>query len=494
MNAVIDSQVLETGGIGGHPRGLNVLFFTELWERFSYYGMRAILVLFMVAPVVQGGLGFTVAHASEIYGIYTMCVYLTAIPGGFIADRMLGARKAILFGGIIIALGHFTMVLPALSAFYGGMLLIVLGTGLLKPNISTMVGRLYHLNDPRRDAGFSIFYMGINMGATLSPIVCGYLAQSEHFKTILTKVGLPAESSWHFGFAAAGVGMCIGLIHLLMQWKLLDKIGGKIEKEEVALHDIQDIESDTVEAKSTITVTEPVHDSVKDPMKAPVITSAKAPLFTPDELKKLGALLCLFVFNALFWSIYEQGGSSLNIFADRLTDNRLFGMEFPSSWFQSLQSTYVILLAPVFSWLWIKMGEKQPSSPGKFSLGLMFLGIGIAIMVPAAILTAQGKVSPIFLITVYFVETLGELCLSPVGLSTVTKLAPARLASLTMGGWFVSTAIGNRLAGYFSGFLQSDSSGSMSYMFGAMAIAALTAAGLLAGLTPFVKKLMGSVK
>ncbi|CAN5525466.1 peptide MFS transporter [soil metagenome] len=486
MNASIDSHVLETGGIGGHPRGLNVLFFTELWERFSYYGMRAILVLFMVAPVVQGGLGFDVKHASDIYGTYTMCVYLTAIPGGFIADRIIGARKAILLGGIIIALGHFTMVLPALSAFYGGMLLIVLGTGLLKPNISTMVGRLYHANDPRRDAGFSIFYMGINMGATMSPIVCGYLAQSDHFKSILSKVGLSPESCWHFGFAAAGFGMCIGLVHLLLQWKLLDKIGGRIEKDQITVHDIKDVESDSVEVVAPITVKEATPSATPKP--------AKESMFTSDELKKLGALLCLFIFNALFWSVYEQGGSSLNIFADRLTDNNLFGIPFPSSWFQSLQSIYVILLAPVFSWLWIKMGEKQPSSPGKFALGLMFLGLGIATMVPAAILTAQGKVSPLFLITVYFVETLGELCLSPVGLSTVTKLAPARLASLTMGAWFVSTAIGNKMAGYFSGFLQSDSSGAMSYLFGAMAIAALTAAGLLAALTPFVKKLMGSVR
>jgi len=369
------------------------------------------------------------------------------------------------------------------------MLLIVLGTGLLKPNISTMVGRLYHLNDPRRDAGFSIFYMGINMGATLAPIVCGYLAQSDHFKTVLAKLGLAPESSWHFGFAAAGVGMCIGLAHLALQWKLLDKSGGKVEKEQVAIHDVSDIESDTVEATGS-----PIKETSQKPGETHALEAIKAPMFTPDELKKLGALLCLFIFNALFWSIYEQGGSSLNIFADRLTNNSIFGMAFPSSWFQSLQSTYVILLAPVFSWLWIKLGEKQPSSPGKFSLGLLFLGIGIAVMVPAAILTAQGKVSPIFLIAVYFVETLGELCLSPVGLSTVTKLAPARLASLTMGGWFVSTAIGNKLAGHFSGYLQSDSSGAMSYLFGAMAIAALTAAGLLAALTPFIKKLMGSVR
>ncbi len=464
MTNLSSESALETGGLGGHPRGLNVLFFTELWERFSYYGMRAILILFMVAPAVQGGLGFSVEKASDIYGWYTMCVYLTSIPGGFIADRIIGARKAILLGGIIIALGHFTMIIPNLTGFYGGMLLIVLGTGLLKPNISTMVGRLYHANDPRRDAGFSIFYMGINMGATMSPIVCGYLAQSEGFKKILAQVGIPGEASWHFGFAAAGVGMCIGLAHLVMQWRVLDKIGGKFEAE-----------------------------AVQDKLDETNSTAPKS-MFTPDEWKKLGALLCLFVFNALFWSIYEQGGSSLNLFADKCTNNSLFGFNFESSWLQAFQPVYVILLAPVFSWLWIKLSEKQPSSPGKFALGLLFLGLGIAIMVPAAILTAQGKVSPLFLITVYFVETIGELCLSPVGLSTVTKLAPARLASLTMGGWFVSTAIGNKMAGYFSGFFHAGSSDQMVFLFGAMAVAAIGAAACLAALTPMIKKLMGSVK
>ncbi len=464
MTNLASDAVLETGGLGGHPRGMNVLFFTELWERFSYYGMRAILILFMVAPAVQGGLGFSVERASDIYGWYTMCVYLTSIPGGFIADRLIGARKAILLGGIIIALGHFTMIMPNLTGFFGGMLLIVLGTGLLKPNISTMVGRLYHINDPRRDAGFSIFYMGINMGATMSPIVCGYLAQSDGFKEILAQAGIPAEASWHFGFAAAGVGMCIGLAHLLMQWHLLDKIGGKFKPEIV-------------------------------PQIAESNSSAPAKsIFTADEWKKLGALLCLFIFNALFWSIYEQGGSSLNLFADKCTNNSLFGFTFESSWLQAFQPVYVILLAPVFSWLWIKLGEEQPSSPGKFALGLLFLGIGIAIMVPAAILTAQGKVSPLFLIAVYFVETVGELCLSPVGLSTVTKLAPARLASLTMGGWFVSTAIGNKMAGYFSGFFKEGSTDAMVFLFGAMAIAAIGAGAFLALLTPYIKKLMGSVK
>lgn len=451
-------DVDSTSGIGGHPRGLNVLFFTELWERFSYYGMRAILMLFMVAPAVQGGLGFDTDKAAHIYGYYTMCVYLTSIPGGLIADRLLGPRKAILLGGIIIALGHFTMAFPQQLTFFAGMILIVLGTGLLKPNISTMVGRLYHAGDQRRDAGFSIFYMGINMGATLAPLVCGFLAQSEQFKSFLISMNIPSHSSWHFGFAAAGVGMCIGLAHLLHQYKLLDKIGERIQTETKA-----------------------------------ATQDTSGPGLSGDEWKKLGALLILFLFNTLFWSIYEQGGSSLNLFADKLTDNRIFGHAYPSSWFQSLQSLYVIILAPVFSYIWLKLADKQPSSPGKFALGLMFLSIGIGTMVPAAILTSHGKVGPIFLVIVYFIETLGELCLSPVGLSTVTKLAPARFASLTMGGWFVSTSLGNYLAGHFSSFFK-ESAETMVPLFGSMALAAAAAAGLLALLTPHIKKLMGSVR
>lgn len=484
LNAVAQIEDAElSGGIGGHPKGLNVLFFTELWERFSYYGMRAILVLFMVEAVGKGGLGFSNGQASHIYGIYTMCVYLTSIPGGLIADRILGARRAILLGGIIIALGHFTMAFPSQTTFFAGMLLIVIGTGLLKPNISTMVGRLYHENDPRRDAGFSIFYMGINMGATLSPLVCGYLAQSEAFKKILEQVHIPAEASWHFGFAAAGVGMCIGLGHLLWQYHLLDKIGGKVIGTKP-----------TSEAAEADLGTEHSPDGFAAATNASLGNSRQGVSgLSRDELKKLAALMCLFVFNTMFWSIYEQGGSSLNLFADKLTDTRFFGLEFPSSWFQSLQSLYVITLAPVFSFIWMKLGDKQPSSPAKFALGLMFLGIGIATMVPAAILTAHGKVSPLFLVVVYFIETLGELCLSPVGLSTVTKLAPARFASLTMGGWFVSTALGNMMAGHLSSFFK-ESADTMVPLFGSMGIAAVAAAALLAALTPQIKKLMGTVR
>ncbi|MBS2006981.1 MAG: peptide MFS transporter [Cyanobacteria bacterium SZAS TMP-1] len=460
-----------TGGIGGHPKGLNVLFFTEMWERFSYYGMRALLTLFMIETVQNGGLGFTMEQAGEIYGSYTMWVYLSSMPGGLIADKLIGPRKAILIGGIIIALGHFTMAMPSLAAFYGGMILIVLGTGLLKPNISTMVGRLYSATDPRRDAGFSIFYMGINIGATLSPLVCGYLAQSPDFKALLVKMGLHAQSSWHFGFAAAGVGMCIGLLHLLAQYKVLDGVGERVKQQPE----------------------EPKADSEPAPSGTPG-TSEKKPFFTGDEWRKLAALGILLLFNTLFWAVYEQGGSSLNVFAEKNTATTLFGWPFPSSWLQGLQPIYVIALAPVFSWLWIKLSARQPSSPAKFALGLLFLSLGILVMVPAALMSAGGKVSVLFLVSVYFVETLGELCLSPVGLSTVTKLAPRRFQSLTMAAWFVSNAIGNKVAGELSKHFESDVPTTMAYLFGGMAAATFVAAMLLFALTPKIKRLMGSVK
>jgi POT family proton-dependent oligopeptide transporter len=471
--AEVEQDMHLTGGIGGHPKGLNVLFFTELWERFSYYGMRAILVLFMVAPVVQGGLGFSTEVASNIYGTYTMCVYLTSIPGGLIADKLIGPRKAILLGGIIIALGHFTMAFPSVPAFYAGLTLIVLGTGLLKPNISTMVGRLYSPSDMRRDAGFSIFYMSINIGAFLSPLVCGTLAQGVEFKAFLAKMGINPEVSWHFGFAAAGFGMCLGLAHLLYQYKLLDGVGEKSAPE-----------PRSVETAGT--------EGQAGSQAAPKADFKS--FFTLDEWRKLGAIAMLLGFAALFWSIYEQGGSSLNLFADELTNCNLFGFSFPSSWFQALQPVYVITLAPVFSWLWIKMAERQPSSPAKFGLGLLFLSMGIAIMVPASMLSAHGKVTPWFLITVYLVQTLGELCLSPVGLSTVTKLAPRRFQALTMGAWFVSSAIGNKMAGYLSSLFKFDSTASMVTLYGCMAGATFVASMLLFALTPKIRQLMGSVK
>ncbi len=314
---------LDTSGIAGHPRGLTTLFFTELWERFSYYGMRAILVLYMVAPVAQGGLGFDTKHATSIYGTYTMSVYLTALPGGLIADRFLGARLAVLLGGIVIALGHFSMVFHSMTSFYSGMVLIALGTGLLKPNISAMVGGLYSENDPRRDSGFSIFYMGINIGAVLAPLVVGFLAQHEGFKAFVASMGFDPSTSWHWGFGAAGIGMTVGLIIFVLKRKQLVGVGERLRKRKKA--------------------DEPV---------------ANRPL-TSSDWKRIAAIFIFFLFTILFWAAYEQKGASLNLFAKGLVRTEVFGFRFPSSWLQSCTPFFVIILAPIFSMLWIRMGKRQ---------------------------------------------------------------------------------------------------------------------------------------
>lgn len=472
-------SISDSAGLWGHPNGLTTLFFTELWERFSYYGMRAILMLYMVAALADGGMGLDTRTAATIYGVYTSSVYVTSIPGGLIADKFLGAKMCILIGGSIIALGHFTLAIHSIYAFYGGLLLIILGTGLLKPNISTLLGSLYSADDDRRDAGFSIFYMGINIGAALSPLVCGYLAQSEQFKNYIVGYGFKASDSWHFGFAAAGVGMIIGLAHFLVQYKRLGAKGAKPVKSaggtasKMAAGQSADGENAGGDTAS--------------------VSVEKLPL-TKQEWNRLGAIAILFCFAALFWAVYEQDGSSLNLFADKLTDCSVAGWNFPSSWFQTLPAVYCIILAPTFSVLWVKMGRHQPSSPAKFAIGLALLGAGIAIMVPASLLAANGKVSPLWLVFSYLLQVLGEMCLSPVGLSTVTKLAPARFASSTMGMWMLATACGNFLAGYLAGFFDENSTTTLITMFGYMGGFLFLAAAILWGLTPTVRRLMGGIR
>ena len=503
-----------TRGIGifaEHPPGLPPLFFTEMWERFSYYGMRAILMLYMVAPHSAGGLGFSIVDAGKIYGTYTMMVYVMSLPGGYIADKILGQKLSVLIGGSIIAVGHFTLAFQNMVAFYGGLLMIVVGTGMLKPNISTMVGALYPPGDHRRDGGFSIYYMGINIGATLAPLVCGYLAQGEEFKGFLAKLPLDPNSSWHFGFAAAGVGMLCGLISFYLQKDKLKDVGNRplpaknkatspwqnssssgtgdnaIELANAGKeHEATDLRSaphsETLETgATTVASSEEIN-----------VTQEKG--LTAAETKRVGAICILFCFNILFWSIYEQGGTSLNLFADTLTDCQVFGWHFPSTWLQSFQAAFVIILAPVFSWLWIKLGDKEPSSPIKFSLGMLFLGLGIALMVPASMLAQHGKVSPCWLLFVYLLQVVGEMCLSPVGLSTVTKLAPVRFLSMTMGCWFLSNAIANWFAGSIGGSFNQHDSGAMITLFGGMGAAAILAAGLLVLIAPTVRKLMPGVR
>ncbi len=496
----------------GHPRGLATLFFTEFWERFSYYGMRAILILFMTAPLALGGLGFDTAKAGVVYGTYTSLVYLTALPGGWLADRFLGQRRATLYGGVVIMLGHICLAIPTLPSFYLGLGLVTIGTGLLKPNVSTMVGELYGAEDARRDAGFSIFYMGINLGAFLSPLICGWLAQSEQFRGFLGSVGIHPESSWHWGFAAAAVGMFFGIVQYLAGWKHLGQAGmnpvvpddpaeqarsrSRLRNGVVAVV-VLAVGITVLGRMGVLHVTpEGLGDAFGLVLLAVTVVffasllSSKS--WTSAERKRLITIGVLFVGAAIFWSVFEQAGSTLNLFADRSTDNRFLGMTFPASWFQSLNAIFIVLLAPVFAWLWVRLGKRDPSSPAKFAVGLLFVAAGFAILIIAAKLAAAGiKVSPLWLTATYLLHTIGELCLSPVGLSAMTKLAPARVAALMMGVWFLATSVGNYLGGRVAGLYESFS---LPSLFTAVTLFALAAAVVLALLVRPIERMLKSEK
>ena len=487
-------------GFFGHPRGLSTLFFTEMWERFSYYGMRAILTLYMTKSLVEGGLGFDEKYASVIYATYVSSVWYLPLAGGWLADRILGARRAVLIGGIIIACGHYSMAVSSLPSFYAGLVLIAIGTGLLKPNISAMVGQLYPDKDERRDAGFSIFYMGINLGAFFSPIVVGFLAQHIWFRNFIASMGFDPKSSWHFGFAAAGVGMTLGLIQYVIGRNRLRSVGEKPKR-------------DTANARSEgldyVTAGLAVIGAIIGAALGyrfgdAGLVSALFPcvvfffggylvgtvrLLTGNELKNVLVIFILFVFSIVFWMTFEQAGSSLTLFADRLTRTTVIGWAYPSSWFQSVQPIFVIILAPVFAAIWQKMGDRQPSSPGKFTFGLLFAGLAFVVVTIASMLTGGARVSPLWLIFVYFLQSVGELCLSPVGLSTVTKLAPARMVGLMMGVWFLSISIGSYIAGLTTRFFAGNDPAVLTRAFGIFAAITLIAAFVLAVLTPLIKKM-----
>ncbi|MBA3848852.1 MAG: MFS transporter [Opitutus sp.] len=492
------SAARDTGGLFGHPRGLTNLFFTELWERFGYYGMRALLTLFMVAPIAAGGLGFDTRTAGVIYGTYTMSVYMLSIPGGYIADNFLGARAAVLWGGVIIAAGYFALAVHSPLFFYAGLVLVACGTGLLKPNISSMVGSLYSREDGRRDAGFSIFYMGINIGAFLAPLITGWLAQSDAFKSMLTSWGMDPARSWHWGFAAAGVGMTIGLVVYLVQWQRLADVGhppaagaprpwGKLlgVLAGAALLFALVRVSDTNPAFAWIR-----YGYVVVPILAILWFGSR----NDPSLKRFAAIWVFSLAAIIFWAIFEQAGSTIALFGDQLTRLEILGYKFPSAWFQSVNSIWVITLSPFFAWTWVKLGDKQPSSPMKFAIGLFFLGLSFLLMVPAAQLTAEGKVSPMWIVGLFFLQTIGELCLSPVGLSTLTKLAPGNLVGLVMGIWFLAAALGNKLAGVLAGEFTATDAKALSNFFLHQAGWVGVAFVALLLVTPWVRKLMGEVK
>ena len=440
-------------GFFGHPRGLATLFFTEMWERFSYYGMRAFLVLYMTAPAAAGGLGFADADATSIYGTYTGSAWGASIVGGLVADRFLGQYRSVLVGGIIIALGHFALAFRTLAFFYAGLSLIVIGTGLLKPNVSTLVGALYEPGDSRRDAGFSVFYMGINSGAILGPIIAGYIAQ---------------RIDWHIGFAAAGVGMTLGLVQYVIGRKRL-----RVAVERMSQH-----------------------TPGAGPGARPAEPAGSRGLLglTTLEWRRVGVIVIFFLFAILFWGAYEQAGSTLNLFADRYTRLEVLGFSFPSSWFQSVQPIFVVILAPIFAWIWIRLGPRDPSVPTKIALGILFMGLAFLVLVPAGAMAQSGdgvRVSPLWLVVAYFGSELGELCVYPVGMSAVTRLAPARIVGVMMGVWFLSIAFGNKLAGYAAGFISSIP---LQTLFGTVAAVLIVAALIMFALVKPIRALAAEGK
>ncbi len=480
-----------------HPAGLQTLFFTEMWERFSYYGMRALLVLFMVNAIETGGMGLTDQVATAIYGLYTASVYLLALPGGWIADRLLGAQRCIWFGGIVIMLGHFTLAIPSPYAFFVGLLLVALGTGLLKPNISTVVGELYAPGDPRRDAGFTIFYMGINIGGAAGPLICGYLAESSSF-------------GWHYGFAAAGVGMLFGLI----QFKLTgSKLGDSGREPPNAPSDARGSRrawlAVSLAILALVCVAALIGAGAWRP--DPVVIAGRASVFivalafvyfawlllfgglNGDEKRRVLVLIVLFFAAAMFWAGFEQAGSSLNLFAERFTQRQFGEFEIPASWLQATNPILIILLAPMFAALWVNLARRNmdPSTPAKFALGLILLGAGFGVMFFAAKLVAAGdRVLPTWLILTYLLHSMGELTLSPVGLSATTKLAPRRYVGQMMGVWFLAAALGSLLAGLLAGAFTGD----VADMPGLYQQIVLTTAGaglILLAASPWVTRLAG---
>ena len=501
--ASTEQLALVDRGFFGHPRGLSTLFFTEMWERFSYYGMRAILTLYMTKTLAEGGLGFDEGYAALIYATYVSSVWYLPLIGGWLADKVFGARRAVLIGGIIIACGHYSMAINTRLNFYAGLILIACGTGLLKPNISAMVGQLYPAKDQRRDAGFSIFYMGINLGAFLSPIVVGFLAQHPWFRGFISSLGLDPNSAWHWGFGAAGVGMTLGLVQYLLGRRRLSHVGeppSKSQKTEAAQTSGFDFITLGLAILGGL-----IGGGLGYLFGDAGLISALFPLvvgffagyllgtlrfLAGDELKRVIVIFILFVFSILFWMTYEQAGSSLTLFADRMTRTTIFGWAYPSSWFQSVPAIFVIIFAPVFAALWQKLGDRQPSSPGKFIYGLLFAGIAFVVITIASMVGAGGRVSPMWLVVVYLIQTFGELCLSPVGLSTVTKLSPARMVGLMMGVWFLSISIGSYIAGLTTKLFEGNDPAVLTRGFAIFAGITLVGTLVLAVLTPFIKKLI----
>ena len=483
----------------GHPKPLWMLFMTEFWERFAFYGIRWALVLYIVAQF-YGGNATGEESASKLYGAYLALVYAAAIFGGYVADKVLGYQRSILLGAVIMAAGLFMISMPSQEVFKLGLATIIAGNGLFKPNISTMVGKLYSQSDERRDSGFTIFYMGINAGAFIAPILTGWMAEQW--------LGTPDMPAYKYVFIASGIGMLISLVWFWFGRRELQGIGRPIEgaagKEKVLyvligalvaiplIYFLLTIDATTLQwyvlmpmfvALCALLLFEGVRDG-------------------PVARDRAIAMLIIFTFNIVFWMFFEQAGSSFTFLADKIVDRDLFGpggFVFPNGWFQSVNSIAIILLAPLIAWIWIKLGRANPNIPRKFGLGIIFNGLAFLLLMYAltSLIGENGKIPFWTLFMVYVIQSVGELCLSPIGLSMTTKLAPVRLVGFGMGGWFLSTGIGNNLSGIFASEVSGETgmtttSALSGYTFGFWVL--LGCGVLLFLIAPLIQKLMHGVK
>jgi proton-dependent oligopeptide transporter, POT family len=480
-------------GFFGHPKGLFTLFFTEFWERFSYYGMRAILIYYMYYEVSKGGLGIEESTALAIMSIYGSLVYMSGVIGGWLADRVFGTSRALFYGGILIMIGHIVLSLPGdLTMLFISMVFIVIGTGLLKPNVSSVVGDMYAPEDNRRDAGFSIFYMGINLGAFLSPLI----------------VGEVAKTSFHLGFGIAAVGMLLGLIvFVATKKKNLGLAGATVpnplsasEKKKYSL-----IVGVTVAALAVILgTTIPAGIFTLDVFITLVgifgitiptiyfIVMYRSPKTTATERSRILAYIPLFIASVMFWAIQEQGSTILAAYADKRTDLEFAGLTISPAWFQSLNPLFIIVLAPVFAWMWVKLGDRQPTVPKKFALSLLFAGLSfLVILLPAYFGGENTLVNPLWLVLSYFIVVLGELLLSPVGLSATTKLAPAAFSAQTMSLWFLSSAAAQAINAQIVKFYSAETE--MMY-FGTIGGVAILLSLILFVISPKIQGFMKGIR
>jgi POT family proton-dependent oligopeptide transporter len=499
--------VLDDRALLGHPRGLGLLFIVEMWERFSYYGMRALLILYLV-----NALQWPDGEAARLYGAYTGLVWLTPLIGGYLADRFIGTRRSLVIGGLVIALGHISLAfgpqpvtgtiplkdMSAMWPFYLGLALVIIGTGFFKPNVSTMVGQIYREGDGRRDAGFTIFYMGINLGAFLAPLVCGSLGQ---------RVG------WHYGFGAAAVGMILGLVvYLWGRERYLPGIGVRVRHDPsnaaaVAAESLEDrwnLGAAAVGAAAGAGLvylvssgTPFVELAVRMGIAGLGLAAASMTIAGTkgEERNRVIALFIVFFFVIFFWMAFEQAGSSMNLFADRHTNLNVGGFEMPSSWFQAMNPFFILLFAPLFAGIWIGLGRRgrEPSTPFKMVIGLVLLGIGFLFLVVAGGIADRGmQASALWLTAAYLFHTLGELTLSPVGLSYVTKVAPVKFASLLMGAWFLSSSAANYLGGWLAS--KTETIETQAQFFTIPVATSFGAAILLLMLVPMLKRLTRSVR